>query len=441
MGRVAIAVLLSSIRASAAARAHAQAEMTQECSAEVAMPPGGESLPEWFAAKRAAAGIVPATSTGEMVDSATCTKKDVCLLMRQLDMDFYERAREGMLTDSDYNTPPTMGWHAAGNCNTMSRGYRVVPVEDAKECKREARKKGAKGDIKEIKSDSLPTGCVIVETRSTGKVVAYMNLLESQAVAGSQYEGKSRTPKRIMQLCVMDRSLSESAAAYYSPYKLKPSMEGREGHSTSCSFGMMGFLSRMGKTDSPCAKIITTKTDSRFHSAAHALQIAAQLEARGGAKFAAGAAKIRKYVEAVRQKFVLLDTIANHWCPDIWVAAKATEGATCDAPRVMSWTAEGLKLGPRQTSAKKVQSSSSSPLLDGLDELLAELGAEDVLAQDLMESGDSNEGRSDSSGKPIKIALNDASCDAFEDETLAQRLEGAPETPPDFFQEAFVSED
>jgi len=161
-----------------------------------------------------------------------------------------------------------------------------------------------------------------------------------------------------MQLCSMDRSLSESAASYYSPYKLKPSMEGREAHSTSCSFGMMAFLAKLRETMSPCARIITYQTDSRFHSAAHALQVAAALEKRGD-RGERAAMKIRQYVETVRQKYVLIDTIANHWCPGVWTAAKAKPGATCDVPRVAAWTEEGAKLAEAQEAAEKASGGRS----------------------------------------------------------------------------------
>merc|ERR1719183_2463015 len=94
---------------------------------------------------------------------------------------------------------------------------------------------------------------------------------------------------------------------------------------------------------SPCAKIMTYRTDPRFHSAEHALEAAKRLEEKNEQGVIA-AQKIREYVQTVRAKYVLLDTIANHWCPDIWTTAKDTQGATCDAPRVMAWTEEGAKL-------------------------------------------------------------------------------------------------
>merc|ERR1719277_1885161 len=74
---------------------------------------------------------------------------------------------------------------------------------------------------------------------------------------------------------------------------------------------------------SPCAKIITYRVDPRFSSAAHALAFASGVESKGE-RGALIAKKIRQYVETIRQKYVLLDTIANQWCPGVWTAAKAT---------------------------------------------------------------------------------------------------------------------
>jgi len=463
---VAYALLMLLFQSSHGARSMAGLELegVGECSSEVAETPGGESLQEYFDAKRVGYGILNTStgSRGSLVDPATCTKKDVCLLMRQLDMDFYARAREGTLTDHDYDTPPTMGWYMKDTCSSMSRGYRAVPVMSANICKAQARKKGA-GELNEVSYTTLPTGCVVVRYAS-GNAKAFMNILETNSTAGMRYYDNS-APKEIMQLCMMDRSLSEAAAAYYSPYKLKPSMEGREAHSTSCSFGMMAFLARLRETMSPCARIITYRTDPRFYSAAHALQVAADMEKRGK-NGPAAAAKIRQYVETVRQKYVLLDTISNHWCPGVWTAAKGVDGATCSAPRVMAWTEEGKKL--RELEAKKSAQSGGSKsgggrkggrrpsdggdlegpgnagLLDDLDALFAELeselDSEDILAKDLGEHHDPDGGLSDSRGKPIKVALNDASCEAFADETLAERLLDAPAAPPDFFRDAKIPE-
>mmetsp|Transcript_78325 Transcript_78325/g.243945 ORF Transcript_78325/g.243945 Transcript_78325/m.243945 type:complete len:451 (+) Transcript_78325:60-1412(+) len=440
-------VFLLLLRAALAARVQTDLDGGGECGREVATPKDSVSLRQYFDAARVSSGILSSTddSSSDLVDPAQCTKKDVCLLMRQLDMDFYARARKGLLTDSDYDVPPTLSWHEAGRCEDMSRGYREAPVTDADKCREEATKQGAKDELKVVSKSTLPSGCSV--EKHAGKTVAYMNKQQTDATAGTSY-GKGGLLQKVMQLCTMDRSLSEGAAAYYSPYKLKPSMEGREAASTSCSFGMMAYLSQLRETMSPCAKILTYRPDSRFHSADHALQVAQQLEK---ADKADGAAKVRQYVETMRQKYVLMDTIANHWCPDTWTTAKATEGASCDALRVMAWTEEGKKLKEfkaKQGNAKKgggkkggrqpadggrMNGAGNAGLLAGLDALLAELAAEDTIAMGLKSQDDL--GGTDSSGKPVKISLNDASCDAFEDETLASRLEDAPAAPPDFFTE------
>jgi len=456
-------------RLNASVEEHIESDLTlgKECGREVAETPNGQDLQSYFDGLRMDYGILNSSRNTGLVDTARCTKKDICLLMRQLDMDFYERARQGTLTDHDYDTPPTKSWHMKGNCETESasrtRGYRVQPVMDYGMCSRAAKSDyGIKG-VKEIQSSEYPTGCVIVGNQVTGKKKAFMNTLETTAKAGVSYTttGSMNT----IQLCAMDRSLSESAAAYYSPYKLKPSMEGREAKSTSCSFGMMAYLANLQETMSPCARIITYRTDPRFHSAAHALQMAELLESKGP-KYQVAGAKIRQYVETVRAKYVLLDTIANHWCPGVWTAAKGTEGATCSAPRAMAWTEEGAKLA--EAEAKKTSSRSggrkkrggrrgrqpkagktwvgagNQGVLDDLTAIFALLEEEDNQALGLKESNDPNDVSDDSmmtNGKPIKIALNEQSCFAFEDESLADRLADAPEAPPDFFRDAFVSED
>ena len=62
--------------------------------------------------------------------------------------------------------------------------------------------------------------------------------------------------------------MDEAAASYYSPYKLKASMAGRPEMSTSCSFGMMASLNRVGLTDSPCANILVGEQGTKAKNAA-----------------------------------------------------------------------------------------------------------------------------------------------------------------------------
>ena len=71
-----------------------------------------------------------------------------------------------------------------------------------------------------------------------------------------------------LRYCYDDYSLDEAAASYYSPYKLKASMAGRPEMSTSCSFGMMAGLSRVGLTDSPCASILVGEQGTKAKNAA-----------------------------------------------------------------------------------------------------------------------------------------------------------------------------
>jgi len=436
----------------------------EECGRTVAEPPTGQDLQSYFDDLRQKYGILSLSSSLDsgLVNPEACTKKDVCLLMRQLDMDFYQRARAGTLTDHDYDTPPTLSWFESGNCESDqgSRGYPVQSVMDYKLCSRAANQKVGNASVVQTNSTELPTGCVIVHNKQAGSKTTYMNIGKTNVAAGMAYKRAANqqmvpTNNRFMQLCIMDRSLSESAASYYSPYKLKPSMNGNEGHSTSCSFGMMAFLARLQETKSPCAKIITYRTNPNFSSAAHALQTAEALKKEGEAGEKA-ATKILQYVETVRQKNVLLETIANQWCPGVWTAAKATPGATCDAPRVMSWTEDGARMAlattkkntPTETRPRGRQPKGGNNWAQAgnqglLDDLLKE---EDVRAADLKEHKDADTEPSDSNGKstklafgkPIKIALNDASCDAFEDESLASVLVRRPKDPPDWFGDAKV---
>jgi len=447
MAALASAAFLLLLQAPAAVRVDTLLgeESTGDCGPEVAAPPSGEPLREYFDSARVRYGILKsADGDGDgPVDPATCTKRDVCLLMRQLDMDFYARARKGLLTDSEVDAPPTLSWHEAGRCEDMSRGYREAPVTDTDKCQEEARKQGAEDKMRVVWKQSLPSGCFV--EKSAGKTTAYMNARKTNASAGTSY-GEGRMPQKVVQLCAMNRSLSEGAAAYYSPYKLKPSMEGREAASTSCSFGMMAYLSQLRETMSPCAKILTYRPDPRFPSASDALEAAERLETQGEA---GAAAAVRRHAETVRQKGVLVDTIANRWCPDTWTEAKATAGASCKAPRVMAWTEEGKRLaelraeqgggdkgggrkgGRQPADGLGFGGPGNAELLSGLDALLA---GEDALAAGLRESGGRNDGGSDSRGRPVKVALNDASCEALGDETLASRLRGGPDAPPSYFR-------
>jgi len=404
-------------------------------------------------------------STG---NTQTCTKRDVCLLMRQLDMDFYQRARAGTLTDMDFDTPPELAWMHTGNCDSAlkTRGKRFKPVVDADKCKAAMSKTGyfEKGATpQKIQSNQAPAGCVIeVDNKKRGKhAKAYLNVLEnSTATAGPRrvFKGRSTIADRdtsVQVLCEMDRSLSQAAATYYSPYKLKQSMVSRPQMSTSCSFGMYAYLAKLKETKSSCAKLLTAQTSGRFYSAQDALDQAAAAEKAGKTELAS---EMRAYVEDVRAKFVLIDTIANKWCPGVWEAAQQTPQGTCDVPRKSHWSGEGAASKMVESQAKK---SSRRPkkgrggrmgqvnggpakaanadrlknihnMLDELDDAVAEmLAGEPVEKKTTIRSSD---------GKPHKMALSESICSEVEDQTLASILDGVPTAPPDFFRDAHVPE-
>ena len=155
-----------------------------------------------------------------------CTKKDVCLLMRQLDAYFYTRARQGQLVN--YDEPPQMSWVHNGRCAKNSRSIKMEPVTKASDCSFAVRAQGINKKIKVTSSSTLPTGCSIKNGRG------YLNSLETNVEADVSYEPKdpskpwSQTRKtEIIQYCQIDHSLNEAAASYYSPYKLKESMKSK----------------------------------------------------------------------------------------------------------------------------------------------------------------------------------------------------------------------
>jgi len=261
-------------------------EKEQECGES-------KSSPEYF------------TSLREKYGVEECGKKDVCLLMRQLDAYFYSRALNGELVD--YGAPPAGKWLRSGHCTRSLRSQKLAPVTSKEECKKilaeETKKK-----MKVIHNTKYPSGCILDFAKKRGR----FNTAESDADAGVRYVnvfGKRRMDGMrkkvdIGQYCYDDYSLSESAASYYSPYKLKQSMVGRPEMSTSCSFGMMAHLDRVGLTDSPCAGILVGE-------------------------------------KGTKAKNVLIEQITKNWCPGIW--HEATEkGETCSAPRFPSWAKHGF---------------------------------------------------------------------------------------------------
>ena len=90
-------------------------EKEQECGES-------KSSPEYF------------TSLREKYGVEECGKKDVCLLMRQLDAYFYSRALNGELVD--YGAPPAGKWLRSGHCTRSLRSQKLAPVTSKEECKK-----------------------------------------------------------------------------------------------------------------------------------------------------------------------------------------------------------------------------------------------------------------------------------------------------------------
>jgi len=84
-----------------------KAPQSPTCDPSVVIPPT-ESLKSHFDGYRRQMSLMNRTDGHSLPQ--TCSKRDVCLLMRQLDMDFYKRARAGTLTDMDFDTPPEISW-------------------------------------------------------------------------------------------------------------------------------------------------------------------------------------------------------------------------------------------------------------------------------------------------------------------------------------------
>lgn len=448
------------------------------CDSSNILPPE-ESLKSHFDSQRRQLGVMNASS-GEALPK-TCTKRDVCLLMRQLDMDFFKRARKGTLTDKDFDTPPEVAWLTDGRCYYNKRGKGFMPIMDAKRCIAQLKNAPVKFVNKRIttvhNSPKYPAGCSIEVDKTKGTKRVIMNTNEkSKANAGhfvSQDDGSKKRSishwgqnKYVYQLCEQDRTLSESAAAYFSPYKLKQSMVERSQMSTSCSFGMYAYLHYLKETSSSCAQILTYKASKKFHSAQDALDQAKKLEGQGKSKLAD---EIRQYVEEQRQKFVLIDTVTNHWCPDIWNEALASPGGTCSVPRVINWQNQSAAAeidGPRYTHIGNQKASlearaesrqkhgwgatraggsggdndfgvsgSSAKMGGRLGQAQREWAQEDDKLDNEFQDDFANEQPED---KPAKLALEADFCSTVADETLEDILAGVDTAPPDFFRDAFI---
>ena len=144
-------------------------EKDQECQES-------ETSPEYFSELRSSASITE------------CSKKDVCLLMRQLDAYFYARALQGELVD--YGKPPGGGrFLAIGNCKRPLNSKKYAPVTTKEECK-EILSNHTKKKMKVINSTEYPSGCILDFATKRGR----FNTADSNADAGVKYiqVGKSR---------------------------------------------------------------------------------------------------------------------------------------------------------------------------------------------------------------------------------------------------------
>ncbi|CAE7206370.1 unnamed protein product [Symbiodinium pilosum] len=202
--------------------------------------------------------------------------------MRQLDAHFYTRARKGQLVN--YDEPPKMSWVHNGRCAKNSRSIKMEPVTKYAACASAVKAKGIAGKLRKRTSENPPSGCSIKNGRG------YLNQMETDVEADVSYEFENpdkpwaRTHKtEIMQYCQIDHSLNEAAASYYSPYKLKQSMQGKPQASASCSVGMMANLSRLELTDSPCAGILAfrPRLTLSYSQAADALRAADKMQEHG----------------------------------------------------------------------------------------------------------------------------------------------------------------
>ena len=116
-----------------------------------------------------------------------CSKKDVCLLMRQLDAYFYARALKGELVD--YGKPPGGRFLASGNCKRPLNSKKLVPVTTKEECQK-ILSKHTKKKMKVIHSTKYPAGCIMDFVTKRGR----FNKADSNVDAGVKYirVGKSR---------------------------------------------------------------------------------------------------------------------------------------------------------------------------------------------------------------------------------------------------------
>lgn len=362
-------------------------------------PPAKEELASYF---------------NTFVKSQDCTKKEVCHLMRLLDMDFYRRSRtDELFTKFKVPTLPK-SWHwEKKRCEKLqdSWGQKYKPVYDQQACK-DARQtfweginKGGKHKVvwEGVKNRmDRPAGCYIKERKQRkerqGTITfetnwfAYMNLAAS--VAGPNYTETDSSSSntnywRTIQLCEQDRALDEAQAVYYSPYKVKSTMLFRTQMSTSCSFGMMAELHRsLPGLNSPCARAIAYRWPQEFKNLQAAEVLASARQHLMSSDYDK-AQKALDHVKAVRRKFVLIEKITKQWCPGIW----NSQQSLCKVPRVSKWTASFRD--PEYTFQTR----------------------------------------------DPKLALTEETCDALTDENLEKVLGEMPIDPPDWWAGATVQEE
>jgi hypothetical protein len=240
-----------------------------------------------------------------------CSKKDVCLLMSELDMDFYNRAVAGEL---DGAGEVERRYLETGTCGAQARGVRMEELSQA-ECEQEARSKGLSFKVNH-KADRV-AGCYHFEASSGSSGIRF-NTAQTSTGAGTEYlsRGKdawSQTTKvTFSAVCDEIKRLLEDEAAYFSPYKMKEQMlENRAQYNTACSPGKMADLFRDRKSSSPCAEVLSFKAEAKYRQAQDAID-AGDME----------------YAQKLMEDNVLFDVITNRWCPDIWRSAQ-----TCSISR------------------------------------------------------------------------------------------------------------
>lgn len=275
-----------------------------------------------------------------------CSKRDVCLLMRELDMNYYNRAVAGELDGAGESRRVYV---EDGTCDGYERGLRMEPLSAA-ECKKEA---GRTGSFKTVSRDNQPSGCYQVTYGGTTKfrfntaatsVEARVEYREEDDTAGRGYKRAWAQTTKFTYKVVCDevkRSLPDEAL-YFSPYKLKEQMAAdRAQYNTACSPGMMAQLYRDGLTSSPCAEVLSFTPKKKYRQATDAL-----------------AAGDLKYAEALMQDNVLFDVITNHWCPDSWADVD-----TCPVSRAGFQD----KLSIREESCLGIADELLADITDGLD--------------------------------------------------------------------------